>query len=697
MLDMTRLVPEELRHVVIVSPRRLFDKVVEILLDTNSFHPTEPALKIGEPLLEAKMLFSELNEHANRFNEYYRILEIVPPQPVSRQPVKAASWSDAAQELLSNIGKTEQVLEKYSRLTLELKARLEELTQLEERLEPIKDLDVDLEKLAELKYFTFFMGEAPREVARELVKELSKYDDIVSVTRRIDDERSLVTVFAPKSREVFVLSVIQAYRVAPLEIPENLPKNPAKAYLKVKEEKRRLLEEQRTLREEIRRVLPSSYDVYYKLLTLKEAFRIMASARALRLFIQVEGYIPRKLFGKVSRKLEEASNGAVIVVARKEVRGFKEEPPTYVDVPRWLKPFHMITEMYGTPSPKEVVPTIFMAITFPLIYGLMFPDAGQALLLILAGYFFYKKGVTREGMRNVGILLMYFGAFSFATGMLAAEFFGPWTPVSQALHHLYGKPPYASPISPLAEKMIKGEEVTADVAAEMQELLMGVMMLSLRLGAMILVFGSLLGVINTLLEKRFDELLVAKLPKLLIFTFAGLPFLVASSVEEAGSYLSAATGLGEPNTLGMVVRYGFLASLLMLMLAEPVHALLKEGPEGLKASLGTAFMEVFDTILIVISNTVSFLRIMGLALAHSGIMFGFTILALLVYKGTIATLVGAILIYILGNLLVTGLEGIIVFAHTLRLHFYEWFSKFYHGTGVRYEPSRMWVPITIGG
>jgi V/A-type H+-transporting ATPase subunit I len=144
-----------------------------------------------------------------------------------------------------------------------------------------------------------------------------------------------------------------------------------------------------------------------------------------------------------------------------------------------------------------------------------------------------------------------------------------------------------------------------------------------------------------------------------------------------------------------MVRWGYLASLAVLVLGEPLYESMKEGLGAFKSKLASSFMEGFETLLMTISNTASFLRIMGLALAHSGLMFGFTILALMVYKGVVG-LLAAVAIYVAGNLLVAGLEAIIVFAHTLRLHFYEWFSKFYIGHGIKYEPARTWVPILIG-
>ncbi|MDK2383309.1 MAG: V-type ATPase 116kDa subunit family protein, partial [Candidatus Korarchaeota archaeon] len=446
-----------------------------------------------------------------------------------------------------------------------------------------------------------------------------------------------------------------------------------------------------------RQALPRSFDVYYKMLTLREAFRIYASARALRLFVVLEGYVPAGRLKEFLERVSRAGGGSVLAVVRGEVRGLKEEPPTYVEVPWYLKPIHMITELYGVPSPKEIVPTLFMAFSFPIIYGLMFPDAGHALLLLAAGWYFYTHSLGSQTKKVFGMLITYVGVVSLVTGILAAEFFGPWTPVSHALTNLFGgHPPYASPVHPLAEKMIAGEEVTSEITAEIQELLRGVMFLSLRIGAIMLVLGSVLGFLNALIEGRKEEAFLSRLPKLGVFFFATLSFLAASSISEAATYIGVAAGLSSTKVSSIIpsmVRWGYLVSLLALILGEPLYESVRGGPGVFKRKLSSSFMEGFETLLMTISNTASFLRIMGLALAHSGLMFGFTILALMVYGGPVG--IAAAAIYILGNLLVAGLEAIIVFAHTLRLHFYEWFSKFYLGHGVKYEPAKAWIPIVL--
>ena len=692
------LVPETLRHVVIVSPKTVFGRVLASMLELGIFHPLEPSVSMGEPLGEAKRILFEVNEYVSRFEEYYSVLEVVPPSIVGKERLEVDDWIKAGQKVLDEAVGVDKSLESLSRIALEYKARLQELERQASLIEPISFLDVDLEKLRSLKHFIVYVARIPLPVAKAVVKELERVEGILTGLRQLSEEEALLLVVAPRSLETRVMAVMQSYRVSYLELPEEMPSNPAEAYKSIRSEIERLLEEQRKFRNEVRRSLPQSFEIYYKLLTLREAFRIYSSARAMKLFLIVEGYVPQRRLKEFLDRVSEAGSGSVLVITRKEVHGLREKPPTYVKIPWYVKPIHMITEMYGVPSPKELVPTIFMVISFPIIYGLMFPDAGHALLLLIGGWYFYTHSKGSRSRKIFGMLVIYVGITSFITGILAAEFFGPWNPVSEALTKLFGgHPPYASPVHPLAEKMIAGEKITAAVSAEAQDLLMNIMFLSLRIGAIMLVLGTLLGFLDSLLEENYEEAFLTRLPKMLIFFFATMPFLVAPTINKAAMYIGVATGLSHTHTTSIVpglVRWGYLIALLALILGEPIMKAAEEGAKAFKTAFSDAFMEGFETLLMTISNTASFFRIMGLELAHSGLMFGFTILALMVYGGPVGVL-SAVAIYIMGNLLVAGLEAIIVFAHTLRLHFYEFFSKFYKGQGVRYEPARTWMPITL--
>ena len=102
-----------------------------------------------------------------------------------------------------------------------------------------------------------------------------------------------------------------------------------------------------------------------------------------------------------------------------------------------------------------------------------------------------------------------------------------------------------------------------------------------------------------------------------------------------------------------------------------------------KKTIGNIIIEgvidLFETCLTYITNTMSFLRIGGFVLSHAGLMLVFSIIAEK-FDGA-----GSVIVMIFGNIFVTGFEGFIVGIQVLRLEFYELFSRFYKGGGIPFK------------
>ncbi len=92
--------------------------------------------------------------------------------------------------------------------------------------------------------------------------------------------------------------------------------------------------------------------------------------------------------------------------------------------------------------------------------------------------------------------------------------------------------------------------------------------------------------------------------------------------------------------------------------------------------------DILETFLSMLSNSISFIRVGAFALNHVGLFIAFHTMA-----SIIGTLAGDISMFIIGNLIVIFLEGLIVFIQGLRLVYYELFSKYYTGEGIPFEPA----------
>jgi V/A-type H+-transporting ATPase subunit I len=92
------------------------------------------------------------------------------------------------------------------------------------------------------------------------------------------------------------------------------------------------------------------------------------------------------------------------------------------------------------------------------------------------------------------------------------------------------------------------------------------------------------------------------------------------------------------------------------------------------------FVEMIEIVGGYLSNTLSFMRVAGLGIAHVSLMYAFMEMAKL------AGPVGGVVIFVSGNILVIGLEGLSAGIQSLRLNYYEFFSKYFSGTGKAYSP-----------
>jgi V/A-type H+-transporting ATPase subunit I len=128
---------------------------------------------------------------------------------------------------------------------------------------------------------------------------------------------------------------------------------------------------------------------------------------------------------------------------------------------------------------------------------------------------------------------------------------------------------------------------------------------------------------------------------------------------------------------------------LLLVLLKPlgkvfgISYLKKESFGGL---LGEGSIETFDTLLSVMSNVLSYIRLLALSLAHVALLFSINRMGDLIQGEGIPFDILSTVGLIFGNMIVILIEGLLVFINTMRLHYYEFFFKFFQGTGIEYFP-----------
>lgn len=319
--------------------------------------------------------------------------------------------------------------------------------------------------------------------------------------------------------------------------------------------------------------------------------------------------------------------------------------PRGVDPPSLLRAdgpvrrsFTPLVTTYGTVPYQDVDPTVLAGAAYVLMFGMMFGDAGQGLLLVAVGLLL-RAGWPRRlaRWRSAWPFVLGAGAASTAFGVLYGEFFGP-TGVVPVLW-----------LDPLDDPV---KLLSAGVAA----------------GAVLLAAAYAVAIVNRWREGG---------PRLAVYA--------ASGVAGAALFLGIA-GIAGGLLLG--------ADLLVVAAAVIAVAGLVLAGVGFAAASGggaagwvQAAVELFDIVIRTGSNLVSFARLAAFGLVHAAIgsvvWLGTTALA----GGGVLGIAAAVLVFLLGNALAFSLEALVAAIQALRLEFYELFSRVFEIEG---RPFRPW-------
>jgi V/A-type H+-transporting ATPase subunit I len=361
----------------------------------------------------------------------------------------------------------------------------------------------------------------------------------------------------------------------------------------------------------------------------------------------ISGWIPAGLVDKLKEDLaaELGDRELVEVLSPETVPGIREgtlKIPILFNNPFLIRPFERLTKAYGTPGYGEVEPTPFLAMGFLVMFGLMFGDLGQGTVLVGLGYLILRRFLRYT---DYGIILMECGVSSMVFGLLYGSFFG-----------IEGLLPVVW-FSPLKN-------------------INYFMKISLLIGVGIISLGLILSFINAVRLKK-GRLPAAQLLAALfywILAALGLRYLMTGALVW-DYWVSLMVG-----AVSLVLLSLFI---LQRLRVKPEKARAEGEGRGLHLLEGA--IEVVDGTVRYVANTISFIRIAAFALAHAGLFIAVFSLA-----DTLNRMGGGGLVYWLtiavGNVVIILLEGLVVSIQIVRLEYYEFMSKFFHGGGEPFKP-----------
>jgi V/A-type H+-transporting ATPase subunit I len=329
------------------------------------------------------------------------------------------------------------------------------------------------------------------------------------------------------------------------------------------------------------------------------------------------------------------------------VRSGKVQVPVQLRNPSFLKPFELLTSAYGMPAYRTIDPTPILGFSFLLMFGMMFGDVGHGLVLALIGILMAFRS-KKQFFKHAGVLLFYGGCSSIVYGFLFGSFFG----IENFLPTVWVKP---------------------------MESITELFKIAIYFGIGMITLAIAINVINGIRKRKFLGM---------IFDKAGLlaAILYWSGIVIVTRLLTTKAEVrGEVPVIAFILMLG---AVVLLFFREPILHL-AEGkrklfPEGVTTGIMGGIVEILEIFLGFLANTVSFIRVAAFGLAHAGLFMAIFSLSDAV-KGMAGGLVSGLVLFF-GNILIIGLEGLVVTIQAVRLEFYEFFSRFFEQSSSKYQP-----------
>ncbi len=328
----------------------------------------------------------------------------------------------------------------------------------------------------------------------------------------------------------------------------------------------------------------------------------------------------------------------------------KLDPPVKLKNSKFSAPFEAFVNLYSLPSYNDIDPTSFMAITYTILFGIMFGDLGQGLLLAGIGFFLSKVKKI-----SFGKILTRIGFSSAFFGTLYGSVFGYENLLDPFYKNIFG----------LSSKPIHVFDV------DTTNMLLGA---AVGIGALLIMISISINIFVGFKTKNYERAIFGHNGIAGLTLYGSVAFGAISSLILKNNIMSFA-----------YVMCLIILPIILIFFREPLGKLIKNRKNVMPHDIGEFIIvnifELFEYLLSYLSNTMSFLRVGGFILSHAGMMA--VVMSLSEMTGPLASP----FVIVIGNLFVMCLEGLIVGIQVLRLEFYEIFSRNYEGNGKPFKPA----------
>lgn len=543
---------------------------------------------------------------------------------------------------------TDQVIESSREILApieQLKEFSEEKSRIEQTIENLIHIEPIIAETSDLgiSRFVFLAVGKVQGPAGEIERDVFEIssDEILLKSYQSGSETRVLCI-GMREYSGLVDEVFRSHGVIPILLPEGYQGNPTEQLVV---EKKRLSQIETSVNDlttriqrNVQEILPRLYASREELTIRKGRQDILKKSGSTRDTFLLEGWVRHKDIPGLKALLEKTSRGEYILSSRPATAD--EDAPVRYDNPFWLKPFEILTTTFARPRYDEIDPTPFFAPVFLFFFGMMLGDAGYGLIITLAGFLVIRIMGRDPVYHDMGVILLSLGVVDLICGTFQGGWFG-----DIPARFLGFSPPFVL-IDPLKSPVV-------------------LFQLSLIIGTIHINLGILIALWEHIRTRAYKA----------AFQEQGIWFILQPAAALLLAVFFGWITLSAVQLLITELAAGFCLVILFY----------SRGPMG------------FFSLTGFLGDWLSYVRILALALATGGIAMTINLLTGMIASVHPYMLIPAILFCILGqtfNLAIQTLGSVI---HALRLHYIEFFGKFYAGGGRPFLPfkeDRIYTMVT---
>lgn len=673
----------------LLLPRSDSARAVSRLAEFKWFHKIDSKDELVTPelddlLLTAQKSFQSIDEVATGIGvpERVGILEIMfKGTTIKRRDYKL----DELEHMLDDIGtRSPALIDEPARLLQELadtRRSLEEYGALKAALGAASSLGIDLGGFGTTRHFYVDAFIVASSDAEEIIRSLGH-----ATTIKLDlgsKESVMILIVCAATDSEKSLKVMRSYGASPFRIPEGFPQIPSRAHSLAESKIKELNQKCKTISAQLKKIAKTKRADIAALretaMVAKDVLEVLRKPGGTKNFAVLQGYIPAKM----SEKFAKIFSPWTAIIEDIKDEKLVAAAPTLIENRRFSRTFELITRNQGLPRHGEIDPTPMVALAWPIFYGIMFADTGHGLLLLGLGLLFALKG--QANVARWGMLLAISGAAAAIAGVGTGEVFGFHIDHLAPFEDLLHEGGALHSISWLVGS-ISVAELTFDQV-------IGILKVSLFIGIIHIVAAMLLRMHKLFRSGEKIGLYMEAIPNLVLYGSIVVVMMCAIGAQydvvnmysrtHAEAVPWVTVFLGDWAQVWIVTRIAVvlaISSMVIMMIGGILHN--KRHKEEGGSAIAVLIEVLLGKTIESLAHTLSYARIGIMLLVHAAL--------LLTVNNSFHSLGGvespsALVLLVGGNIGIMLIEGLIVYIQSLRLHLYEYFTKWYDGGATEFR------------